>query len=268
MTCGQLDPLVTAYVDGELSALETATVAAHLRSCPSCHSRIGAERIVHETLRERRGDLRKELAPAGLRARCALSATVMAPAPGTASNPLGSPRRWLPSWLPSRPSRRVRSLALAAGLVLVVGGTSLYEMTGRSTRVMAAELTADHLKCFAVNRVLGTHQDPTAVERALTSHFGASLRLPEQPERAGLELVGERPCLYGQGRVAHIMYRHRGNPVSVFMLPGTMRSSEFLDVLGHEAAIWSAGGRTFVLIAREPRVEIERMASFVHASLR
>jgi hypothetical protein len=64
------------------------------------------------------------------------------------------------------------------------------------------------------------------------------------------------------------MYRHHGQPVSVFMIPDKRRPSELLDVLGHGAAIWTQGNRTFVLIAREPRAEVERMAEFVRAALR
>ena len=266
MTCKTLDPVVTPYIDGELGAADRAAVDAHLRVCASCHSRVEAERIVRETLRGRRAALKQERAPAGLRARCALSAGAArallsdAPRPG---------RAWLKSAaIPRETGSRLRALALAASLVLVVGGAFVYELTDRSVRVMAAELTADHLKCFAVNHLLGTHQETAEVEGSIASGFGAPLHLPEQPERAGLELVGERLCLYGQGRVAHIMYLHHGNPVSVFMLPGTMRPEEVVDVMGHEAVVWSAGGRTFVLIAREPRAEIEQMASFVHASLR
>jgi len=63
------------------------------------------------------------------------------------------------------------------------------------------------------------------------------------------------------------MYRHNGRPVSVFMLPKTTRPEEIVEVMGHEAAIWSAGDRTFVLIAREPPAEVARMVSFVQASL-
>jgi hypothetical protein len=51
------------------------------------------------------------------------------------------------------------------------------------------------------------------------------------------------------------------------MLPKTTRRDEIVEVMGHEAAIWSAGGRTFVLITREPRAEVERMAAFVQTSL-
>jgi anti-sigma factor RsiW len=133
---------------------------------------------------------------------------------------------------------------------------------------MAAELTADHMKCLAVNSLLGTHQTASVVESSMAAGFEWQARLPEQPERAGLELVGARPCLYAEGRVAHIMYRHRGRPVSVFMLPNTVRPESLTRVMGHECAIWSSGGRTFVLIAREPRDDVERMASFVQASLK
>jgi anti-sigma factor RsiW len=163
---------------------------------------------------------------------------------------------------------RLQPLALAASLVLLVGGAFLYLVTESSSRVMAAELVADHVKCFSVNRVLHTQQQPSMVEAALASTFGWHARLPEYPQQIGLELVGARPCVYGEGRVAHLMYRHNGRPVSVFMLPGTARASDFVEVMGHEAAIWSSGNRTFVLVAREPRDEVEQIASFVHETLR
>jgi anti-sigma factor RsiW len=93
------------------------------------------------------------------------------------------------------------------------------------------------------------------------------VHLPEDASTAGLELVGARPCLYGEGRVAHIMYRHEGHPVSLFMLPQTERAQALVEVFGHEAVIWCANKRTFVLVAREPRRDVERMAAFVQAAL-
>jgi anti-sigma factor RsiW len=162
----------------------------------------------------------------------------------------------------------VTPYALAATLVLIVGGAFLYAVTDRSARVMAAELTADHIKCFGLNRVLGTQQTAAVVEASIASGFGVHLSLPPRSDREPLDLVGERPCLYGEGRVAHIMYTHNGHPVSVFMLPQTTRPDQIVEVMGHEAAIWSAGGRTFVLITSEPRDEVEKMAAFVTASLK
>jgi hypothetical protein len=158
-------------------------------------------------------------------------------------------------------------MAMAASLVTVVGGAFLYQATHRSVRVMAAELAADHIKCFAMNAALGVHEKASAVESTMLSSFDWRVHLPTDPSRAGLELVGARPCLYGEGRIAHIMYRHEGRPVSLFMLPNTERTAGLVEVLGHEAAIWCANNRTFVLVSREPKADVQRLASFVQSSL-
>jgi anti-sigma factor RsiW len=101
----------------------------------------------------------------------------------------------------------------------------------------------------------------------MLSSFDWRMHLPAEPSRAGLELLGARTCLYGEGRIAHIMYRHEGRPVSLFMLPNTERTAGLMEVLGHEAAIWCANNRTFVLISREPHQDVQRLASFVQSSL-
>jgi len=244
--CSSIDPLVTAYVDGELPAPDARTVDAHLRHCAPCRARVTAEASIRDLIRARKSAL-CQAAPGALRGKCA----------GLAKT------RTVPAW-----RARLVPVALAATLVLIVGGAFLYRMTQLSTRVMAAELTADHVKCFLVNGVLRTAQSQAAVESSLAAGFGWDAHLPERPEEAGLELVGARPCLYGEGRVAHIMYRHNGDPVSVFMLPDTHRPDELVGVWGHEAAIRSRGERTFVIVARKPRAEVEQIASFVHATLR
>ena len=255
--CAQLDPLVTPYVDGELAAADRQAVDQHLRACRPCQARVVAEHSVRALIRAKKSALNSGRAPAGLRARCAAFDTLTINHAAVAPPPAITWRT------------RLTPLALAATFVLVVGGAFLYQLTDRSSRVLAAELTADHLKCFGViNGILGTHDEPATVESTMASSFGWRMRLPEQPDRAGLRLVGARPCLYGEGRVAHIMYRHDGRPVSVFMLPKTTRPEEIVEVMGHEAAIWSAGDRTFVLIAREPPAEVARMMSFVQAGLR
>jgi anti-sigma factor RsiW len=264
MACDRIDPLVTPFIDGQLPGDDRRTVEEHLRHCPPCHSRVVAEQAVHDLIRTRRPALNAAAAPRPLRARCWAIARLR---PGEAVTPpqtVAPDRRGAPvSW-----RARVAPYALAASLVLLVGGAFLYQATDRSARVLAAQLTADHVKCFAMNRALGMHQMPAVVESSMASGFDWPMHLPEDPSSAGLELIGARPCLYGDGKIAHIMYRHQGHPVSLFMLPKTARAQQLVEVLGHEAAIWCVGNRTFVLVAREPRREVERMASFVQASLR
>ena len=249
-SCRAIDPLVTPYIDGQLGPGDRLTLENHLRACPSCRVRVDCERLAHELVAVRKPALTADTAPAALRARCAACTGVNR---STTQN----------SW-----RARLTPYALAASLVLVVAAAFAYPLTARSSRVMAAELAVDHVKCSLLNSMLGTHHTTALVESSLAADFDWPADLPDQPDRAGLELVGERTCLYGQGRVAHMMYRHHGQTVSVFMLPDAVREREMLNVLGHRAVVWSVGGRTFVLVAREPVDEVERMASFVQASLR
>jgi anti-sigma factor RsiW len=283
-SCESIDPLVTPYIDRELPDQDRQAVDQHLRACPPCYSRVVAEQAVRDLLHARQPELNKKDAPPSLHARCAaltigLTAArdhddnvvkpavrgqvVPLPLPAKASPPPGGGRLWgRPAW-----TARLAPFALAASLVSVVGGAFLYQATKMSTRIMAAELAADHVKCFAMNAALGTRQAPSAVESTMLSSFDWRMHLPADPSRAGLELVGARPCLYGEGKIAHIMYRHQGRPVSLFMLPDTERAEGLVKVLGHEAAIWCVNDRTFVLVSREPKQDVERLAAFVRNSL-
>jgi anti-sigma factor RsiW len=272
--CHSLDPLVTPFVDGELPDADRRAVEEHLRACPPCHSRVAAERAVHDLVRTRRAGLCQAEAPDALHLKCADYARRLGSAapgvPPRAGTALDEPRAANVGRRPSNAAAwpaRVAPYALAASLVVVVGGAFVYQATDKSAHVLAAELVADHAKCFALSAANGARPVPAAVEQSMATAFDWHVRLPENPAQAGLELVGARPCLYGEGRVAHIMYRHEGRPVSLFMLPHTARAQELVEVFGHEAAIWCASNRTFVLVAREPRPDVERMASFVQASL-
>lgn len=268
--CDLIDPLVTPFVDETLSDADRRLVEIHLLQCPPCHSRVSAERAVHQLMHRRRAGLCRESAPDSLHAACTGLARSAAAQPEAVASGAG-PRGVTPGTPVSVPltswRARVTPYTLAASLVLGVGGTFLYQATDKSARVMAAELTADHMKCFAMNGVLGTHEETEAVESSMLASFDWRMRLPSEPARAGLELVGSRPCVYAEGKIAHIMYRHQGHPVSLFMLPKTARTQQLVEVFGHEAAVWCAGERTFVLIAREPREDVERLAAYVRASM-
>jgi anti-sigma factor RsiW len=260
--CSFIDPLVTPYVDGELAGADRDAVADHLRLCPPCYSRVAAEQAVRAVIHAHKSALVAPCAPPSLRAACA-GLTSRTP-PARAAAPVQPAERATAAiW-----RARLTPFALAASLVVVVGGAFVYDLTDKSARVLAAELTADHVKCFAMNSLLGTQQTAPAVESSMFSGFGWQMHLPENPGGAGLELIGSRPCLYPDGKIAHIMYRHLGRPVSLFMLPKSERRRELVEVFGHEAAIWCVGNRTFVLVAREPRQEVERMVSYVQASMR
>jgi len=258
--CKQVDSLVTPYVDGELDSSDRQAIDAHNRLCSPCRTRVVVEQSVRDLLHDRQAALRTDAAPDALKARCR-SVVSRQSSVGARHSPIPGPQSLFP-----RLRARLGPLALAASLVLLVGGAFLYEATSRSSHLLAAELTADHLKCFAANSLLGIRQEsPSSANTYLAASFGWPVNLPQLPN---LHLVASRPCLYGEGRAAHVMYRQDGRDVSLFMLPGIMRNEEVLEVMGHEAAIWSTNGRTFVLISRESRDDLQRLASTLRRTVR
>lgn len=258
--CSRIDSLVTPFVDGALPPGEQEEVARHLGSCADCRAKVAAERSVRALVQSRGAELRTGTAPADLKARCsALRARPATVHPFQAAPRAARPAGW---------ARRLRPFALAASLVLLVGGAFLYQATRSSSTVLAAELAADHVKCFGLNSLLGTSHSHQVVEQSMASTFGWIMQVPRVPAGEALELVGSRYCLYGEGRTAHIMYKHNGEPMSLFMLPRETRVEQLVQAFGHRLRMWSVGDRTFVVVSREPAAEIDRVVSLVRASLR
>ena len=162
---------------------------------------------------------------------------------------------------------RLAPLGVAAALLVIVLGL-VYQATGRSNRLLAAELTADHEKCFRLNKLLDTHATAQDVEAAMASGFGWRMQMPDVSTHRDISVVGSRPCLYGEGTAAHIMFTQDGEPVSLFMLKREARSEDVVEVFGHQCRIWSEGERTFVLVARASTVPLEQMAAFMRTTIK
>src|SRR3954468_13902732 len=133
MPCDRIEPLVTPFVDGKLPDSDRRAVEEHLRVCPPCHSRVTAEREVHELIRARVPLLNTADAPDALHAKCwEIARHTPRRAEASSRAPIAGAGQ-----------RRLVPYALAASLVLVVGGAFVYQATDRSARLLAAELTAD-----------------------------------------------------------------------------------------------------------------------------
>jgi anti-sigma factor RsiW len=242
-SCREIDPLFAPYIDGAATAEERAIVDAHLRACPKCRHQTALQAAMRDTVRKR---LCRPCAPDALRQRCLAAAHAN-------EGPFGTPRRTL------------TTLSIAALVVLTTGGVLLYSLTGLSPTVLAAQLTLDHVTCFAVHSSDAT-VDARASETQYARDYGQQIRLP-QPSVAGLQLVGVRRCYCGEGAAAHVMYRLNGQPVSLYMIPDATHSRETSAVFWHDAVIWSKEGTTYVLVSRENRATLEQLASALDASL-
>jgi anti-sigma factor RsiW len=246
--CHDVDTLMTPYLDGEAADGDRTAVEAHLGACPGCRDRANAEGAARRVLRERALVVVGQ-APLGLHTRIAAAAR-HPPVVGW----------WSMSRLVVAP--------IAAALVLAMTGVALYGLASRSSVLLAAQLTLDHLKCFSLFEGQSGPPDVKVLEARFRNDYGWHMIVPAGSAADGITLTGARRCFYHDGRIAHVMYRQNGNPVSLFMLPRTAKLSETVTVLGHESRIWSRDNTTYVLVARGPEAQMDRIEAHLRDSMR
>lgn len=227
--CRQIESLLPPFVDGLAVPATRAQVAAHLERCAGCRRAAEAQQAVRSLLVQRRSALTPAVPDA-------LVAGVRHAVRGEGP----SARR---SWRPAP------ALAAAAVLVLALSGGFVW-LTGHSSVLLAAQLTLDHLKCFVID---GDRHDETVTPADATAQFrrdfGMTVELPSHgPDPARARIVGVRQCLYGEGWVAHTLYRVDDQPVSLFVLPGDATPAH-VEAFGRQAEVRRQGDATYVLVA-------------------
>jgi hypothetical protein len=162
-------------------------------------------------------------------------------------------------------------LSLAATLLLAVAGTFIFGLN-QPVEALAAQLTLDHVRCFQFAPERLAHVDPASAGRDWAAAQGWSLQVPASFPGTQLELLGVRRCFLSSGRVAHVMYKWRGAPLSVFVVPRMIRTGpqrdEIVEKFGHEAIVWSAGERTYVVVARGSPSDLDPVVGYVKANAR
>jgi len=255
--CRQTVERLASYVDNLLPPQEQADVTRHLSVCPPCRFAATAERGARTILREKAPTLTTQPMPPGLRGRCeALARDHSRKDPSTV-------------WGRLRVALRASAPRLVpvsvSGVLIVFTATALFALaTQRSNTLLAAQLTADHAKCFRI--FAGPDSAPADaahLEQMLLDRYGWNVQLPPSSASAGVQLIGARRCLYADGRVPHVMYRISGQDVSLYMLEGVAREPADVTSLGHRSRIWSRGDRTYVLVSPESAGELTAAAQYV-----
>ncbi len=187
--CRQIEALLPPFVDGAGSAMRSRPRRRPPGACcpPAARRRKrrrrsggccapGAERCV-------------ATAPPGLDAQVRAAA---ASAPAELLGPAGGCRRW-------RPPRRWS---------LAVTGAFAWS-TGRSSVLLAAQLTLDHIKCFLVDGA--DHAEhftaPTAPKRGCSDQFGWSVPIPAPAARPTCTWSRCGGASTARAMVAHVLYR-------------------------------------------------------------
>lgn len=249
--CRRIASRLTSYVDGELPADARADIERHFQRCGPCREAAQSEQGARQVLREQAQLLTETPLPPGLRTRCEALAREHAA--------VTAPRRFV-----------LRRFAPLTAVVTMVIGFLLFSLaTHQSDTVLAAQLTADHAKCF---RLFATSSSPDLdarrVEQTLEDDFDWDLRIPPSSAAEDIHLVGARGCLYADGLIPHVMYHVGGHDVSLYVLDGVSRRAADLVTLGHRSHIWTAGRRTYVLLWPESAGDMTAVTRYVVAEAR
>lgn len=243
--CRQIAERLAAYADESLPADERAGVQRHLDECTPCRTVASHEREAHALIRARAQRLHGEPLPPGLRSRCEALAQSAAGA---------GPAIWRARLIPA---------TLGAVLLVITGAAILPLATHRSDALLAAQLAADHIRCFRTIAPDAPALDAAQVEAALAERYGWDIHVPPSSLAAQVQLVQARRCLYAGGRMPHLLYRVNGAELSLFMIGGARRRDTEVTSFGHRSHVWTRSGTTFVLVTPAAGGHLDRAVQYV-----
>ena len=246
MSCSEIEVLLPPYVDGIASREHAADVDRHLAACAACREAVQIQRAARELVMARRDALATP-APPWLRTR--LAALLHEEARR------GARRAW--------PARAATLAASFAALVLVV---LLFELVSpRSNVLYAAQLAIDHVRCLIFEVGAIPSGDAPTLRNALAKEYGWALPVPASDAAVGLTLVAARRCPIGVGPHAHLMYTAaEGHAVSLYITPNQTHDADSLNILGHAERLWTHGGHTFAMVARDlPPEAMDRISAYL-----
>ena len=230
MDCPTCEAMVDAYVDGELTATESADFERALELCAECRKRLDSAKAIGGLMR----DLPADPAPDLLRARIERELRGIAGRTPVARTPA------------VQRGERMRWMAMAASLIVAVsigwaGGT----LTGRSGGGDSDEMVASYLRVAMAEHTV----DVASSDRHTVKPWYAG-RLDYSPPvhdltTEGFPLLGGRLDMVDGRKVAVLVYRHNQHRVALSLWPATESGDTAPKVTsynGFSLAQWRHGG--------------------------
>jgi anti-sigma factor RsiW len=259
MTCDDVEPLVEAYVDGELDLERALAVETHVAGCAACAARLERTRALARTMKAAPYFRAPEALAQRVRATIpAASATVQPRRPDATRRRQQS---WWP-WLIPVASAAVVIVAVAAGLLFLRAAPDDVTMQA-VVEGHVRSLMADHLT------------DVISSDRHTVKPWFAG-RIDFSPtvvdlESEGFPLVGGRMDYIDRHAAAALIYKRREHVINVFVWPasgGSATHATRSDGRGYHVVYWTNGGVAIWVVSDLALDELETFAQKLDAATR
>jgi anti-sigma factor RsiW len=252
-TCMEMQLLVQADADGELSPAEAARVAEHLEHCEACAA-------LPAQLANLSGQIRQGItyhsAPEALRARLAsMTAASVPPAPRRTARPFWS--SLLPDW-------RFR-LAAPFGAGFAVAALLLVVLLPRGGQ-LPDEIVAGHIRALQPGHLMDVvSTDQHTVKPWFDGRIDFAPPVRDLKE-AGFPLEGGRLDYLAGRPVAVLIYQRRQHIIDVYVWPesGTVAPTATTRS-GYNMVRWTANGMAFSAVSDLDPKELAEFARLLRA---
>lgn len=250
MSCDDIRALLAARADGELGAVDSLRMDAHLATCSACTESAGRhDATVHALRQGLRAPALYAKAPADLAARVRLAVQAEAgmrpapPSPTRVRSSAGSPWQRLLGWLVT-PSRGL-GLGLGAGALAAVAlGVGVLVGRPDTVALTAHDITASHVRALLGARETDVlSSDRHTVKPWFNGRIDYAPPVTDLAAR-GFPLIGGR-LDYIDGRpVAVLVYRSAQHPVDLYVRPEAGGDTEpaLRNERGYQLMHWRSGG--------------------------
>jgi len=247
MECSHAQPLIAAYLDGELERAEARELEAHVDDCPACRESLAQLGELRLALRS---GATRHRAPPELRARVAGAAAESART-GAAVRRGSAGSGW--------------RLAAAVVLAFAAGGgiVDLWNSGGAAPderALLAHDLFASHWRALAAASPVDVVSSDRHTVKPWFAGKVAQSPLVADFADAGFPLVGGRVDYVGSERVPVLVYRHGQHLIDVFLLPAGAAQSlaQPLHQQGYAAERVTLGAQPAAVVSDLDRVELAK----------
>jgi len=211
MTCDGVEPLVEAYVDGELDVERALAVEAHVAGCTACAARLEKTRALARTMKAAPYFRAPEALAQRVRATTTAASAPVQPRMPEATRP--RQQRWWPWLIP---------VASAAVVVLAVAGL-MFRRTAPDEATMQAVIEG-HVRSLMADHLTDViSSDRHTVKPWFAGRIDFSPTVPDLASE-GFPLIGGRLDYVDHHAAAALVYKRREHVINVFVWPASSGS--------------------------------------------